>query len=604
MTDYLNLLPHKVIREDRGDGTILLTSAHALAPVARCTGDWLHHWAVAAPDRVFLAERAGAGWRSVTYADALAQVRSIASHLMMRDLGPDRPIMILSGNGIDHGLLTLAAQYVGIPTVPVAEQYALLPAAHPRLEYVARLVRPGLVFTIDATQYAAALSLDVFDGIEVVSAAPGQTAALPFDTLLSPEGADIESAFAAITPDTLAKILLTSGSTSDPKGVLTTQCMMTTNQAQVVPCLPFVTARPPRIVDWLPWNHVFGGSYNFNLMLANGGSLYIDDGKPAPGLFDRTLENLAMVSGTISFNVPAGFAQLVAALERDAALRETYFAELDMIFYAGASLPQDTWSALERLAFETCGQLPLITSSWGLTETAPSAFFQHVPAKGAGIVGVPLPGLTAKLIDDGTGRFEVRVKGANVTPGYLNDPATTAEAFDDEGFFISGDAMRFVEPSDPDKGLRFDGRLSEDFKLMTGTWVHAAQMRLDLLPELAPYAADLVLTGEGRSEVGVLIVPNRAAVDQAGWALAEDDGALICQPLMRILAGKLAMLSARATGSASRVVAALVLAEPPSIGDGEVTAKGNLNYRKILARRAELVERLYTVNDPARITAN
>ncbi|MFL4469831.1 AMP-binding protein [Tateyamaria armeniaca] len=412
MTEHLGLLPHKVRREDRADGSILLHSGYPLGPVDRSTGVWLDRWANATPDTVFLAERSGAGWRSVTYAEARDQVRALAAGLLARGLSG--PILILSGNSVDHALLSLAAQYVGLVAVPVAEQYSLIPDAHGRLKYVADLIKPGLVYAADGDAYADALRL--FD-CPVVCSDVGQSGAMPLASLMQGR-ADVDAAHKAVGPDTIAKLLLTSGSTSDPKAVETTHGMMTTNQAQIRDALPFIEARPPVLVDWLPWNHVFGGSHNFNLALANGGTLNIDDGKPLPALFPRTLENLGLVAGTISFNVPFGFAQLAQALEADTALRETYFRDLDMIFYAGASLPQETWSKLERMALDTAGRMPLITSSWGLTETAPATFLQHEPAKGAGIVGVPLPGVTAKLLDDGTGRMEVRVKGPNIFERY------------------------------------------------------------------------------------------------------------------------------------------------------------------------------------------
>ncbi|NOR30377.1 MAG: AMP-binding protein [Sulfitobacter sp.] len=603
MTNSATLIPHKVTKTDRPDGTIILESGYDLGPVARCTGDWLHDWAAAAPDRVFLAERSGAGWRTVTYSQALDMVRSIAGHLLARDLGPDKPILIISGNSIDHGLLSLAAQYVGVPTVPVAEQYSLIPAALPRLDYVAKLVKPGMVYASDATEYSLAFGLDSLSETDKLSSLPGDSGATDFNSFLKPSTADVDAAFAQITPDTLAKILMTSGSTSDPKGVLTTQKMMTTNQAQLAQALPFVTARPPQLVDWLPWNHVFGGSHNFNLMLANGGSLYIDEGKPAAGMFDKTLANLREISGTISFNVPVGFAQLVTALKADKQLRERYFAQLDMIFYAGASLPQATWAELERLAMETRGKLPLINSSWGLTETAPAALLQHEPAKGAGIVGVPLPGVKVKLIPDADGRCDVRVAGPTITKGYHHNPEKSADAFDEEGFFVTGDAMRFVDPNDPTRGLMFDGRMSEDFKLMTGTWVRAARLRLDLLAALAPYVTDLVLTGQGREEVGMLLVPNHATIKAQGWTVSDDAGAMICPPLMEKIGAVMKGLAAKNTGSASRVTGAVILTDPPSMGDGEVTAKGNLNFPKMLMRRAELVGRIYDPADAARISA-
>ncbi|MFC6582926.1 AMP-binding protein [Sulfitobacter aestuariivivens] len=567
-----------MLREDRADGSIILRSRYEIGPVARCTGDWLDLWAAEAPDRVFLAERAGAGWREVTYGVALQHVKAIARHLLARDLGPERPIMILSGNGVDHGLLTLAAQYVGIPTVPVAEQYSLIPAAHARLSYAARLTTPGLVFAADGGQYADALALDVFAGVEKLTSAAGPVGTTPFADLLVETSTDIGPAAAAVGPETLAKVLFTSGSTSDPKGVLTTQRMLTTNQAQIATCLPFLRERPPCIVDWLPWNHTFGGSYNFNLMLANGGSLYIDDGKPAPGLMDRTLENLALKSATISFNVPVGFAQLVAAMEADAALRETYFANLDMIFYAGASLPRATWDALAQMAREIGGKTPLITTSWGLTETAPGAMLSHQQSDDPSVIGVPMPALDVKLVPVDVNRFDVRVRGDSITKGYLRNAAKTQEAFDDEGFFLTDDAMGFVDPSDVSKGMAFDGRLSEDFKLSSGTWVQTAALRLSLLGALAPFAQDAVITGADRDALGVLIIPNRAAITARGWHVREQDGLLRSASLEQALTTQLAAHAAAATGSATRISRALVLANPPVMAEGEATAKGNINF--------------------------
>ena len=369
------------------------------------------------------------------------------------------------------------------------------------------------------------------------------------------------------------------------------------SQAQLAAALPFLATRPPVLVDWLPWNHVFGGSHNFNMILANGGTLYVDDGKPTPALISRTVENLKLVSPTISFNVPVGFAGLVKAMKTDEALKQSYFAELDMIFYAGASLPQDVWTALEDMAREVRGDLPLMTSSWGLTETAPAMILQHEPTDRSGIVGVPVTGVTAKLIPDEEMRCEVRVKGPNLMPGYLEDPEKTAAAFDEEGFFITGDAMTFVDPDDPAKGMKFDGRISEDFKLQSGTWVRAAQLRLDALVRLAPLAADVVVTGEGRTEVGLLIVPSAdlAASDQ----LNADGGALVGTEVQDEIAGRLAEMAKTAAGASNRISRALILAEPPSMADGEITAKGNLNFRKILTRRKELLERLYSDGDAA-----
>lgn len=586
--------PHRARIEARPDGALILTSAWPVAPVARCTTDWLDDWAARTPGALFLAERSGPGWRELTYAEARQRVRAVAGALLARGLGAETPVMVISGNGIDHAILGLACQYVGIPYVPVAEQYALIPAAHGTLTQIAALIRPRMVFAEDGARFGPALALPCFEGAEKVSSRNLPGGATAFDALDGSGGVDLANA--GVGPDTVAKILLTSGSTSAPKGVLTTHRMMCTNQMQLQESLPFLRARPPRLVEWLPWNHVFGGSHDFNLVLANGGSMHIDDGKPIPGLAQRSLENLRLAPPpTIAFNVPLGHAQLRDALRDDPEFRRHYFGELDMLFYAGASLPQDVWADLEAMCLEVRGELPLFNSSWGLTETAPAALLQHEPTPMSGIVGVPLPGLQVKLVEtDEAGRYEIRVRGDTITPGYLDDPERTAQAFDDEGFFITGDAMRFVVPGEPDRGLRFDGRLAEDFKLATGIWVRAAQLRLDLLAALKGLAADVILTGADRDRVGALIVPTPALREGA----TEDAGALISP-----MAARIAAALPVGHGSARDVPRALILAEPPSMGEGEMTAKGNLNFRRLLSRRAALVARLDDDADPAVIRA-
>jgi feruloyl-CoA synthase len=595
--------PHDTVLTDRGDGTLIYRSNTALGEVVARTGDWLHQWAEAAPERVFLAERSGAGWREESYGAVLEQVRAIAASLLARGMNASTPILIMSGNGVDHGLLVLAAQYAGIPAVPVAEQYALIHGAHGRLRHAIELVRPTMAYAVDGDQFAEALGLECFQGIEVVASRPGKSGATPFAELLKGDkGADVDAAFAGVGPDDVVKILLTSGSTSSPKGVITTHRMMCVNQAQILDALPMLKDRVPRIVDWLPWSHVFGGSHNFNMMLANGGSFYIDDGKPVKGLFERTLENLSMVTGTLSFNVPVGYGLLIEAFGRDAGLKQRFFEELDLIFYAGASLPQKMWGALEEMALEVKGEVPLVTSSWGLTETAPGALFNQEPIESAGVVGVPMTGVEVKLIPDGEMRCEVRVRGPNITPGYFDNPEKTAAAFDEEGFFITGDAMKFIDVADPNRGLRFDGRISEDFKLDTGTWVRAAQLRLDLLALLAPLAGDLVVTGADRGEIGLMIFPNMVAIEAAGFGVGDDAGALNDPLLMGEIHRRLAERAREVSGSSVHVARAIVVAEPASMGEGEMTAKGNLNYRRVLERRKGLLERLYGGGDAAVIT--
>ena len=590
-----NFKPHDVSSEQRSDETLLLRSNTEMGDVVDTSADWLHRWSVEAPERIFLAERSGAGWREETYQSTLQKVRAIAASLLARGMGPDTPILIMSGNGVDHGVLTLAAHYVGVPTAPIAEQYALIPAARERLEHAISLVKPSMAYVVDADKFAHAITIDALAGVEIVASDVGsQSGVTGMDTLLQGDsGVDIDAARGQVTPDSVVKILMTSGSTSAPKGVMTTQRMMCVNQTQIADSLPFLTERPPSVVDWLPWNHVFGGSHNFNMMLANGGSFYIDDGKPLKGLFDRTVENLKMVTGSLVFNVPVGFGMLLQALKSDQDLRQRFFQDLDMIFYAGASLPQDIWQGLEHMALDVKGEVPLMTSSWGLTETAPATMIQQEPTDRSGVIGVPMSGVTLKLIPEEDGRYEVRAKGPNIMPGYYNDPQKTAEAFDGEGYFITGDAMVFVDPDNVNAGMRFDGRISEDFKLLTGTWVRATALRMSLLGHFAPLAADLVITGQDKSDIGVLIFPNKEAIETAGHALDDVDGMLSDPSLLTALRDRLAAWNEANASSSTRIARAALFAEPASLVDAEITAKGNLNFRKVLQRRSAILDHLY-----------
>ncbi|WP_347312695.1 feruloyl-CoA synthase [Defluviimonas sp. SAOS-178_SWC] len=593
-------VPHKVTVERRTDGTILLGSGYDLPDPVPNTGAWLNRWAREAPYRVAVSERpeVGPGWRNVTYAELLAQVRAVAAALIKRGLGQGDCIVIMSGNGLDHLLLSLGAQYAGVPVVPLAEQYSLITEAHGRLTYVLDKVKPKLAFVDDATRYRAAVELPELADVEVV-AVRGEAGRpiTPFADLLAGEpSVDVDAVHATVGPDTLAKILFTSGSSSDPKGVLTTHRMMCVNQVQMGVVLPFLDDHPPRITDWLPWNHVFGGSHNVNMMLAHGGTLTIDSGKPTGKGFATTLGNRTDRPGTLAFNVPVGWGMLAEALKDDPALQKHLCKDLDLLFYAGASLPQAVWEALEQFCIEARGGLPMMISSWGLTETAPACLMVHEPIGRSGVIGVPLPGVIVKLIPDEDMRCEVRVKGPNVMPGYYNDPERTAKAFDDEGFFITGDAVKFVDPEDPQRGLVFDGRVSEDFKLETGTWVQAGNLRMSALKELSGIAQDVVICGHDRGEVGLFVFPTPA--------LASSDvtrGAITEPHLMARIEERLRDMNAQVTGSAKRITRAIVLAEPPSLEHHEITDKGSLNIQKILTRRADLLERLYDNEDPALI---
>lgn len=592
-------LPHRVTRRERTDGSILLTSDYELPDFVASTGVWLDHWAKEAPETLAFSERGadGQSWRDLTYRELRQQVRAIAASLLSKGLSGSDTIAILSGNGLDHLLLSLAGQYVGIPIVPLAEQYALLPQAKDRLIYILNQVRPKMVFVDDASQFTNALALPELKDLDVVAVqgqGSGPTTSFA-DLLQGNETVELDAAHAAVGPDTLAKILFTSGSSADPKGVLTTHRMLCVNQMQLSTAFPFLTVKPPRLTDWLPWNHVFGGSHNVNMTLANGGSFTIDKGKPTAKHFKTSLQNWIDRPGTLAFNVPVGFSMLIDALSDNAGLRKKVFEDVDLLTYSGASLPQNVWQELERICIEVKGGLPLMGAGYGLTETAPACLMVHEPIGRSGVIGVPMPGVEAKLVPMETNRFEIRVKGPNITPGYFADPDKTKEAFDEEGFFITGDAVRFVDPADASQGLVFDGRIGEDFKLETGTWVQAGTLRFNLLKELGPIVRDIVICGHDRSEVGLLIFLQEGS----GKNATSDRGAVVDPDLAVEITTRLQRLNAATSGSAKTVTRAILLEEPPSVEGKEITDKGTLNIRNVLQRRASILDRLYDNGDPA-----
>jgi feruloyl-CoA synthase len=567
----LRFAPARVEVEAREGRSRILRSPIPLAPFPRAVGEWLVHWARTSPDRAFLAERAGEAWRKVTYAGALDAVRSIGEALLARGLSADRPVAILSDNSVDHALLALGAMHAGIPASPISPAYSLMSKDHARLKGIFELLQPGLVYARDPAPFAPAL--------EAVGA---RTTGIE-ELLAERPGARIAAAFAAVGPDTVAKILFTSGSTGSPKGVINTHRMLCSNQQSWAQLWPFLEETPPVLCEWLPWNHTFGGNATFNMVLRNGGTMYVDGGKPAPGLVETTVRNLREVSPTLYFNVPRGFDLLLPYLESDAELRRSFFRNLDAVFYAGAALPQNLWARLEALAVaENGGRLSML-SAWGSTETSPMATCVHYPIARAGVIGNPGPGTELKLVPSGT-KLEVRVRGPNVTPGYWRRDDLTREAFDEEGFYRIGDAMKFVDADDPAKGLAFDGRVAEDFKLMSGTWVHVGTVRVQLIAACDPLVQDAVITGHDREEMGALVFVNPAAVKTLGLDPAG---------VRASLAAALVKLDAAATGSSTAPARLLVMDEPPSIDANEITDKGYINQRAVLERRAALVERLH-----------
>jgi len=568
----LRFAPARVQIERRADGAMILRSPLKLGGHARAVGVWLVRWARTAPDRPFLAEREGNGWRKVSFSEALDLVRRIGQGLLDRKLDAAKPVVILSDNSVDHALLALGAMHVGVPVAPVSPAYSLMSKDFAKLKAIFELLRPGLVWTADPMKFAPALA--------AVRASPTPIAEL----LAAGATPRVDAAFERIGPDTVAKILFTSGSTGVPKGVINTQRMLTVNQEQYALVWPFLEDRPQVLVDWLPWNHTFGGNNNFGMMLRNGGTLHIDAGKPAPGLVETSARNLKEIAPTIYFNVPRGFDLLLPFLEKDAGLRANFFRKLDLMVYAGAALPQNLWERMQQLAVAELGRrLPLI-SAWGSTETAPMATGVHYAVDRAGIIGLPVPGCELKLVP-AAGKLEARVKGPNVTPGYYGRDDLTKAAFDEEGYYRIGDALKFADPEKPELGLAFDGRIAEDFKLSTGTWVHVGATRVGLIAAGDPIVQDAVITGHERSEVGALVFLNVAAVKARGLDDAGVHGRL------RSVLDQLAAESGG--GSSTHPVRALVMAEPPSIDANEITDKGYINQRAVLERRAALVEELH-----------
>jgi feruloyl-CoA synthase len=549
----------------RDDGTTILRSRTPLGPYEMNAGAVLARWAALTPDAPFLCERDRDGdWRRVTYADAWTSALAIGQGLLDRGLGPERPAMILSGNSVDHGLLMLGCYVAGIPVVPVSVAYSLQSTDFAKLGRAAAITKPGLVYVSDRAPFTAAL-----DALGVperdVAASLDEIAATPTDA--------VWEAYRRVGAETVAKILFTSGSTGLPKGVVNTHGMLCANQQMAGLVWPFVTREPMVLVDWLPWSHTFGGNHNFNLVLWSGGAMYIDSGRPLPGLLAPTLANLRDVSPTAYFNVPAGFAALVPHLEADEDLAATFFARLRLIMYAAAALTPELWDRVSALARRTHGADVALTTAWGCTETAPLATAAHFDLDGPGCIGVPAPGVSLKLAPGGR-KLELRVRGLNVFPGYLGDPALSAEAFDEDGFYRTGDAGRFLDPDHPERGVVFDGRVAEDFKLDTGTWVSVGPLRTALVDAAGGTIRDAVITGHDQPCVGALVWLGPGATDDQLRVAVEKHNSAHGQ-------------------SSTRIRRVLVLAEPPSIDHDEITDKGYINQRAVREHRTADVERLH-----------
>lgn len=593
--------------EKLADGTLLVRADEALGPYPKVFTDRLVHWATEFPERICAAQRvAGGEWRRLTYAQVLAAVESVGQALIDRGFSAERPVAILSENDLEHLVLMLAGQHVGIPTAHISPASSLVSQDFGRLRHALDLLTPGLVFASNAERYGRAIEAVVSGDTEVVVTSPtpkGRKATLFAELLATTPTTAVKAAHEQIQPDSVAKFLFTSGSTGMPKAVINTHRMICSNQQMIAQVFCFLQDEPPVLVDWLPWNHTFGGNHNVGIALYNGGSFYIDDGKPSPGFIEETIRNLREISPTVYFNVPKGYEDLLPALRAERALRENFFRRLRLLFYAAAGLSQPVWNAYRALALETCGERIVMVSGLGATETSPMALQTTWETDRAGVVGIPIPGVEAKLVPRGK-KLEVSVRGPNVAPGYWRQPELTRKTFDRDGFYNFGDALRFVDPSDVNKGFAFDGRLSEDFKLASGTWVNVGAVRGGVLSHFSPFVRDVVITGHDRDEVGLMIFGD---IDQcralcSGLERSASAAEIFGHPnVRRHFQQLLESFAANATGSSNRVTRAVVVQEPPSLDAGEITDKGSLNQRAVLDRRTAIIDQLYAAEPSSEV---
>jgi feruloyl-CoA synthase len=603
----VRLGPRDFLLDRRPDGTIYIRSPHKLGAYPTKLTERLEYWADRAPDRVFLAQRdGGGGWRKVSYAETLTAVRAIGAALLKRNLSAERPVAIISGNDIEHALLGLGAMYVGVAYVPVSPAYSLISQDFGKLRHIFNLLTPGLAFAADGAAFGKAIEAVIPPDVEVVvgrNQFPNRPMTLFKELTAGPAGSAVDAAHAKVGPDTIAKFLFTSGSTGLPKGVVNTQRMWCANQEMIVNQLAYFRDEPPVILDWAPWHHTAGGNHNFGFVLHNGGTFYIDDGRPLPGEIEKTVRNLRDVATTWYFTVPKGYEALLPFFRADAELCKTFFSRLKVLWFAGAALSQSVYDEMQELAHRTCGERILFLTGLGSTETAPMALARMWHSNDSTNMGLPVPGVELKLVPN-EGKLEARLRGPNITPGYWRQPELTAKSFDEEGFYKLGDALRFEDPDDPGAGLLFDGRVAEDFKLATGTWVSVGPLRARFLAHFEPYVRDVVIAGGDRDDIAGLIFPHVEACRRLAPDLPPDTSAekLLGDPRVtqefRFLLNSFAK---SATGSSNRLTRAILLAEPPSLDAGEMTDKGSINQRAVIARRAALVDELYASRPSARV---
>jgi feruloyl-CoA synthase len=595
----IDWLERDVSLERRPDGVMILRSNIPLQPYAKHIPSFVAKWAEETPDQVWLAQRKGAdrAWRKVTYAEAKRTIDAITQALLDMGAGPDRPVAILSGNSLEHALMTQAAQQAGAPAAPVSPAYSLLSEDHAKLKYIFDLIKPGVVMVQDGVQFARALKALDLTGVKLVHvdrAPEGFQSAAWADLVATPVTPAVQAAIDRIGPDTVGKLLFTSGSTGMPKAVINTQQMMCANTAMSQQCRKRLPTDPKMVVlDWMPWNHTMGGNALFHSVLADGGTLYIDDGRPVPGQFDESIRNLREISPTYYANAPAGYAMLATALENDDALARSFFRQLSLLAYGGATLSDDLYLRMQALAVRYTGSRIVFTTGWGSTETAPTATSTYWETERVGLIGLPHPGVELKLVPVGP-KYECRLRSVIVTPGYYGRPDLTAAAFDEEGFYKIGDAATFMNPDDPREGLIFAGRVVEDFKLMTGTFVHVGPLRVASIAAASPVVQDALVAGQDREYIALLAWPNIPACRQLVGKPEAGVDALIREPaVIECIRKGLKAHNDASTGSSMRIARVMLMTEPPSIDGNELTDKGYINQRAALDRRKALVERLY-----------
>jgi feruloyl-CoA synthase len=596
----IDWLARDIAIERRDDGTIVLKSRIPLQPYAAHIPAYLAKWAKDAPERTWLAQRGGPDrqWRKVSYAEAKRSVDALTQGLINLKLEPGRPIAILSGNSIEHALMTQAVMQARHPAAPVSPAYSLMSQDHAKLKYLFGLIKPAAVMVQDGPTFEKALKALNLDGVTVIHVArpcEGIKSIAFADLAATPVTSEVEQSIAKITPDTVGKLLFTSGSTGMPKAVINTQEMMCANAAMMMQVRPREAgAIPPIVLDWMPWNHTMGGNAAFNPVLVDGGTLYIDDGRPLPGQFEESIRNLREVSPTYYANVPAGYAALAAAMEKDDALCRSFFKNLALMAYGGARLPDDLYERMQALAVKTTGQRIVFYTGWGSTETAPTSTGTYWDTERVGLIGLPFPGVELKMVPCAS-QYELRLRGINVTPGYFGQPELTRKMFDEEGFYCIGDAGVFVDPDDPVKGIIFAGRVVEDFKLTTGTFVHVGSLRTDAIAAATPVVHDALVAGQDRPFVGILAWPNLHACRQlvGNQDATYEDVVRHPEVIACFERGLQEHNKLSGTSSSLRVARAMLMADPPSIDGNELTDKGYINQRAGLERRAALVERLY-----------